>query len=502
MSVKNFPSDPDRPQLRVLTKDKIEQIHQASLKVLSQTGVKVLLPEAVELMADAGCDVIDSDLVKIPSRLVEECLDSAPSSITVFDRNGQPALQLEGQNIHFGTGPTIQYVIDVETGQRRDTTMEDITKAARIVDYLPNLDYAMTMGMSGGIDPYSQGLNPVVTDRFDFAAMLLNTTKPLMFSNWNVEGLSDCYEMALAVRGGSESNFRKSPFIMVYCEPTTPLIHDRDPLELALFCAEKSIPLLNVSGPVAGASAPVTLAGCLVLSNTEMLSGLVIAQLKNKGAPVIYGGGASPLDMRTSVNLYGGPQFCLDHIALKELADFYNLPDFNTGGCTDAKTLDQHAAIDYTMSLVQSALVGSNLIHDVGYMESGYTACWEGIVMADEIIDYLKNFLKGIPVDKESLALDLIHKQGPGGSFVAEKHTFDHFRSVWYPKLMNRDSHANWTKAGSKDLKTKLTEKVQDILANHRPEPLDEQIVRTVEGILERAKERHPVQERAAAPLR
>ncbi len=162
-------------------------------------------------MADAGCEVIDSDLVKIPSRLVEECLDAAPSSITVFDRNGQPALQLEGQNIHFGTGPTIQYVLDVETGQRRDTTMDDIAKAARIVDYLPNLDYAMTMGMSGGVDPRSHDLDPVVTDRFDFAAMLLNTTKPLMFSNWSVEGLSDCYEMAVTVRGGSESNFRKSP---------------------------------------------------------------------------------------------------------------------------------------------------------------------------------------------------------------------------------------------------------------------------------------------------
>ncbi len=198
--MKNISIDLDRPQIRLLTMEKIERIHQASLKVLSQTGVKVLLPEAVELMADAGCDVVDADLVKIPSRLVEECLAAAPSSITVYDRTGHQAMQLEGQNIHFGTGPTIQYVIDVETGQRRDTTMEDIAKAARIVDYLPNLDYAMTMGMSVGIGLHSYGLNPVVTDRFDFAAMLLNTTKPLMFSNWSVEGLSDCYDMAVAVR--------------------------------------------------------------------------------------------------------------------------------------------------------------------------------------------------------------------------------------------------------------------------------------------------------------
>lgn len=171
---------------------------------------------------------------------------------------------------------------------------------------------------------------------------------------------------------------------------------------------KKFIPLLNISGPVAGGSSPVTLAGSLALSNAELLSALVISQLKNKGAPMVYGGSTGPLDMRTGVNIYSGPECWLNNIAIKELALFYDLPDFNTAGASDAKLLDQQAGVDYMAGIMQAMLAGSNLIHDVGYIESGYTASWEGIVMGDEIIDFMKSFLKGIPVDEETLALEAI----------------------------------------------------------------------------------------------
>ncbi len=495
MTIDNLSINLDRPQIRVLSPEKIEQLHEATMHVLATTGVRVRLPEVVELLVAAGCEVVDGDIVRIPRRLVEECLDMAPDSITLYDRAGkEKAMQLEGMNVHFGTGPTIQYVLDPETGERRDSTREDIGRAARIVDCLPNLDYAMTMGMTGGVTPQQLGLNPMVTDRFDFAAMLLNTTKPLMFSNWSLDGLKDCYEMGVVARDGDEDSLRDRPFMMVYCEPTTPLMHDRDPLELAMFCANRSIPVFNISGSVAGGTAPVTLAGCLVLSNAELLSGLVVSQLTKKGAPVVYGGSTGPLDMRTSVSIYSGPEAWLIQIAVKEMATFYKLPDFNTAGASDSKRLDQQAAVDYTASIMQAMLAGSNVTHDLGYMESGYTASWEGIVLADEIIDFLKSFIKGIPVNEETLALDVIEKQGPGGNFMAERHTFDHFRYVWQPKLFDRGNHANWVKAGSKSLGTKLTERVRDILANHTPEALDDAKVQQVESILERAKDRYPVE--------
>jgi len=479
-----------RPQLQLLSFNQINQIHLSSLEVLERTGINVLLPEAIDILRQAGADVTDKNRVRIPSYLVEEALRLAPSRITISDRKGKPTMYLEGHNTYYGTGPTMQYVIDVDSGKRRDSSKEDIEKAALICDYLDNIDFVLTMGMTGSINPSTSGMDPQITDRYDFEAMLSNTTKPLIFSNWSLEGLSDCYDMAVAVRGSAE-NFRRNPFIIHYAEPTTPLIHTQEPLEQLLFCAEKGIPIIYVSGPVMGGTSPVTMAGTLVISNAEFLSGLVIAQLKRKGAPVIYGGGGSPLDMRSSVNVYSGPDFCLNHIALKEIASFYGLPDFNTGGCTDAKVLDQQAAMEAALSLFQAGLVGSNLVHDIGYMESGLTACWELIILADEIIDEIKFFLKGIEVNKATLAIELIDKVGPGGNFLTEEHTLKHFKEIWYPKVMNRDNYKKWVQDGSKPLDTILNEKVKWIFENHKPEPLSEEVKGEIEKILERAKEKY-----------
>jgi len=257
-----------------------------------------------------------------------------------------------------------------------------------------------------------------------------------------------------------------------------------------LFCAEKGVPLIYVSGPVMGGTAPVTLAGTLIISNVEFLSGLVIAQLKQKGAPVIYGGLSSPMDMYTTVNIYSGPESYLIQIAVKEIASYYGPPDFECGGFTDAKVLDQQAAMEAGLSLFQAGLAGNNLVHDVGYMESGLTACWELIVMADEIIDEIRHFLKGIEVNKETLAVEAIDKVGPGGNFLIEEHTLKHFKETWYPKLINRDTYENWVRDGSKPLGEVLNEKVKWILENHKPEPLPEEIKGKIKEILKKAEKK------------
>jgi len=473
-----------RPRIQLLSSDQIYQIHLSSLKVLERTGVNVLLPEAVDLLREAGADVTGEKRVRIPSHLVEEALRSAPRRITISDRNGKPAMFLEDHNIHYGTGTDTKFTIDLYSGKRRASKGEDVEKAALICDYLPNIDF---VGSMGGVS--ASEVNPLVSDRHNFARMIYNTTKPILFTSWGLAGLSDIYDMAVAVRGSAE-NFRRNPFIMLYTEPTSPLQHTREALEELLFCAEKSIPLIYVSGPVMGGTAPVTLAGALIISNAEFLSGLVIAQLKHKGAPVIYGGGSTPMDMRTTVDIYSGPESYLNRIAVKEIASYYGLPDFNTGGFTDSKILDQQAAIEASISLVRAGLAGSNLIHDIGYVESGLTACWGSIVMADEIIDEIKSILKGIEVNEETSALDVIDKIGPGGHFLEEEHTLKHFKEIWYPKLINRDTYENWVRDGSKSLGEVLNEKVKWILGNHKPEPLSEEVKGKIKEILKKAEKK------------
>ena len=471
-----------RPQLQLLSSDQIYQIHLSSLEILERTGVKVLLPEAVNLLREAGADVTAKNRVRIPSFLVEEALSFTPHRITISDRNGKPAMFLEDHNTYYGTGTDTKFTLDSYSGERRNSKGEDIEKAALICDYLPNIDF---VGSMGGVSVNE--INPILSDRQNFIRILFNTAKPILFTSWSLAGLSDIYDMVVAVRGSAE-NFRRNPFIIHYAEPTTPLKHAQEPLQELLFCAEKGIPIVYVSAPVTGGTAPVTLAGALALSNAEFLSGLVIAQLKHKGAPIIYGGLAGPLDMHTTVNLYAGPEVYLNHIAIKEMASYYGLPDFNTGGCTDAKILDQQAAIEATFSLLQAGLAGSSLLHDVGYIESGLTASWELIVMADEIIDEIKHFLKGIEVNQETLAVDVIDKVGPEGNFLAEEHTLRHFREIWYSKLINRDIYENWVRDGSKPLGKVLNEKVKWILENHKPEPLSEEVKGKIKEILERAE--------------
>jgi len=467
-----------RLRLQLLRKDQIKQIHLASLEILERTGVQVMLPEALDLLEKAGAWILSENMVKIPSHLVEEALRSAPSRITIYDRNGSPAMRFEGFNAHFGPGTDTTFVMDIETGERRPTKGQDVARVARLCDALSNIDFVASMG---GVS--REECDPNLSDRHNFALMLNNTTKPILFTAWSLEGLKGIHRMASVVCGGQKA-LELKPFMIHYAEPITPLQHAPESLQKLLFCAENRIPCAYVSAPIMGATSPVTVAGTVALQNAEFLSGLVISQLKRKGTPILYGGGGTPMDMKTSVNVYSGPEAFLVHVAGKEMATYYGLPDFNTGGCSDAKVLDQQAAAEASVSLMQAGMAGSSMVHDVGYLESGLTASCEMIVLSDELIDMIKYILKGVTVDAESLATDLINKVGPGGNYLQEKHTMEHFRNVWYPKLLDRANHKRWTEGGEKDLWKVLNERVKTILGEHKPEPLAGDVMETIEGIL------------------
>ena len=473
-------------RLKVLGDQKLEQIHRTTLQVLENTGVKVCLPRAVEMLKKAGAEVEEPDRVRIPAGLVEDAVAASPASVTVFNRNGREAMRLEDERTHYGTGPTVPMVLDPFGGERRGSCQGDIERAALLCDALENIDYVMSMGLSGGSDPKSQGLHPAFTDRLDFAAMLRHTVKPIIFSAWSLRGLSDIHDMAAAVAGGKQALAAK-PLAIHYSEPTSPLVHGSSSLERLLFCADKRMPLVYMGGPLAGGTAPVTLAGQLVLSNAECLSGLVLHQLRSPGAPFIYGSGSNPMDMRTTLAPYCSPDAYLSNIAGKELSDYYGLPDFNYGGVSDSNAMDGQMTWEAGFSLLQAELCGSNLVHDVGYMETGMTACLELIVFCDEVIDELRHFKKGVAVDAEHLAAEVIDQVGPGGSYMGHAHTFKHFRDIWYPTLRNRERFEKWAQAGGLSLEKQLNARVRHILETHHPDPLPPGCEFQIEAILKKA---------------
>lgn len=470
-----------RPHITLFSEFQRQKIHSAVLDLLENTGVKILASEAREVLEGAGVKITEQNLAKIPSYLVKKALRSAPERVMISDRNGEEAMTLERHNTYFGTGSDLQYTVDPFTGKRRRSKKKDIGNAALICDYLENIDFVMSMGLASDV-------KESLADRHHFQKMVSNTSKPIIFTAWGLQGLKDIYKMAVEVTGSREE-LEKNPFILHYAEPSTPLRHSKEALQKLLFCAENRLPLIYISAPAMGGTAPVTVAGATVLSMAEFLSGLVIAQLKNEGAPVICGGGSSPLDMKTSTFSYAAPENWLSEIAIKEMSSFYGVPVFGEGGVSDAKSFDQQAALENAITLILVGLGGTNLIHDVGYIESGYTASYESIVLGNEVIGELKRFLKGVDVSEESLATQVIDEVGPGGNFLTEEHTMKRFKSeVWEPQYLNRENYEAWDKSGRMNLGDRLNEEVRRILDEYQPASLEGEKRNRLEEIVKEAE--------------
>jgi trimethylamine--corrinoid protein Co-methyltransferase len=462
---------------RVLTRGQIDQIHDASMKVLEQTGVRVDSSEARALLKDAGAFVSGDGTVRIPARLIEWAAGVAPSNLTIYDRTGREAMRLGRRRSYFGTGSDTPNVIDPRTDERRPAVLSDIADFARVCDALPSIDFVMCMGIASDLEPATAELHHAL-------AMLRNTTKPFVFTALDLAAARNLTAMLDVVAGGREA-FRERPFALMYNEPVSPLGFARDNMEKLLLAAEIGVPSVFMSGLLCGGTSPVTAAGGLVLGNAESLAGVLIAQLKRKGAPVVSGGGILGMDMRAMTPSYSTPEFMLTMAAMAELAQYYGLPSWGYAGCSDAKTFDAQAAADTAEWVLMAALSGSNLVHDIGFLESGLTSSFDQLVFADEVIAKCARMVGGIAVDEESLATAAIAEVGHGGHFLSHRHTAKHFRENWPSGLEDRKTHGSWVAAGSQTMAQRIRAKVLDLLETHEPPELsadvDAELVRLVE---------------------
>jgi len=452
------------PQLEILTEDEREMIFSAALEILERTGMKIEHKEGLSLLGKAGA-CIEGKIAHIPSYMIKEALRTAPSKILIYNRDGEPAMRLEGFHYYFGTGSDCPNILDSFTGEIRHFTRADIAKGAVIADALPHIDFLMSMGLISDKRVH-------VTDLYQFQEMVFNSPKPIIFTSHGQRGNEDIIRMASIVAGGEEE-LRRKPFIIHYIEPTSPLKTSKEAIDTLLLTSEKGIPLIYTPCAAAGATSPATLAGTLAQTLAESLSGLVISQLRNKGAPVILGGVITAMDMKTTAYLYGGPEFHLMSAALAEMAHYLNMPVFGTAGCSDSKVVDEQAAIEATLSIALQTLSGANLIHDVGYLGSGLIGSFDMLVMSNEVIGMAKRIMRGIEIDEEHLVLDVIHNVGPKGDFLSERHTLEHFKAEhWHPELLDRQSYDKWAKGGHKSLGERVNEKTRAILEEHKPKPL------------------------------
>jgi trimethylamine--corrinoid protein Co-methyltransferase len=455
-----------KPKLSVLSDDQIEQIHLATLEVLERTGVQITHPRALELLDGAGARV-DGNRVRLPAWIVEEAIRQAPSRVVLGQRNGDRTVLLESDKSWFG--PTVDCVdyLDPFTNERRRFTSDDCRLTATVADALPNYTWVMTIGMAADSPPE-------IGDRVIARQVLTYCRKPMVFCSKDLASVRDIYDMAVLIAGG-EDRFRRAPTIAPLTDPISPLLQYDPTIDKLLFCAEKGIPVVHLAAPQAGSTAPATFAGTVVQGTAESLSGLVLTQLVRPGAPFIFGAFTTIMDMSTTIFSYGAPEMSLMVAATVQLAHRYGLPVMGTGGCSDAKFPDPQAAAEATFSCLSSALSGANLIHEPGQLDHGSVASPAYIVLVNEVLHLVKQYMRGVPVNDETLALDVIDRVGPGQHFLQEDHTFDHFREVWYSQLFDRSINAQWVEEGAVHFEARLREQTSQAM-EYRPPRLPEDI--------------------------
>ena len=470
-----------RPGFRILDKAQIGRIHDAVLRILDEVGVRVNHPEALDLLAGHGARVMGDNLVQFPSNLIEDAIASAPSNLVIYSRNKNPVMDLGGRRSYFGTGTDLPKTVDLETREIRNTRADDIVASTIISDALSNIDFIGSYGLPGDVPA---GLHYIRC----FQLEVENSIKPIFFTAESEDDLSVIWEMACAIAGGPQA-LADHPFLISYNEPTSPLAHSKEALGKLMFCARNRIPVNYAPALLAGSTGPVTMAGALIVAVAEALSGLVIHQFAQKGAPISSGVAATTMDMLEATVSYTSPEFRLTHSACADLFHHYGLPVWGTAGCSDSQYPDLQTGAEYGFTLLNAALDGANLIHDCGYLGQGFVASPEMIIFADETIGMVKRYMRGFEIDSAHLALDVIKQVGPGGNFLQERHTLDFFsKEHWQPGIFNRKNLPNWIKDGQKKTDEKLIEKARDILATHRPEPLAADIKNELDRTWEKAR--------------
>ncbi len=471
------------PQFRILSDTQIQALCDAAMEILESTGVLVHHSDAVEILRGAGAKVQVRDStkfnVKIPPYLVEKAIRTVPKRFTVYNRRGERALLVEGQNVYFGTNASAINYSDPLTGEMRLFGPEDSANAARVADYLDHIDFVMFGGQLGDC------ISSKISDRITFKQVVRSTNKPIMFCCYSRQAAQDILDMAELVVGGYEQ-YHNRPFLMHYSEPISPLVHGFEGLDKLLFCADHSIPVTYIPMPLGGATTPATLAAILAVNIAEVLSGLVIHQLRKEGAPFVFGGIPSVMDARTMAFPYGAPESTLLISCLTEISHHFGLPMFGTAGFTDSKLLDVQAGVEVAFSVLMAALSGAHLVHDVGLFSTAPSLSFELMVLGNEIIRWVEHVMQGISITPETLCLDLIHKVGPGGNFLQEDHTYDHYREWYFSRFFDRNSHEKWVEEGRQTMLAHLQKKVQSILQDHCPEPLPEDVVRILNDMEEK----------------
>jgi trimethylamine---corrinoid protein Co-methyltransferase len=452
--------------LKVLSDLEIKQIHDATVEILTQCGIKMAYRPMLEFLKQQGLAVdIESGIVRFTRAALDDALAATPRQFEVFDREGRLVFVLGDRKAKIAAGHNAVFWVDTETGQTRRSTVADVELFARICQELECIDMI-------GIPVMPQDVaNPKATLPYAVRATIANSTKPIFFSTDNCKANRACIELLRAAFAG---DFQDQVYGISQLSSTSPLYWEHGVLEAIMDTVPTGVPLAILPEPIAGFTAPYTLAGMVTMNNAECLSGLVMIQLLRRGAKFLYANSWTTFDMRTAAALVGSTETTICRIAGAQLARFYNLPCHTTAPNSDNHAHDEQNAWEKTFSQFCAVAAGNDLIVNCGMFATGLTCSHEQLLMDEEISAMSRRISQGMEVNAETIAADLIQQIGPHGQgYLTAEHTLRWLRSAEYiqPRLSIRGNRANWEAQGAKDTYQLAREKVRK-LAQQPPKPL------------------------------
>ncbi len=467
---------------KLLTDESIYKIHEAVMEIFEEIGFQVNSEASLELLKKAGARIDrKKNVVRIPRVTVLRLIRMAPHQVRLCGRDKKHDALLGDKRVYTGTGGTALYIYEPESNNRRQATLDDLKNITKLVDQLDNIHLLLLPTYPNDI-PYEQ------VDVNRFFAGLNGTAKHVMGGVYTMEGIKEVIRMAEIIAGSSQA-LRDHPIISMIICTISPMKIDSKYGDMLLEIARSGIPVVCPAEPLCGATSPITLAGTVAIQTADSLMGVMLTQLANPGTPVIFGSVASSTDLSDLKYIAGSVEMGLLNAAGAQMAQFYRLPYYATGGMTDSKVLDAQSGYESAITNLLCALSGANFIHDsAGLMEFALSVCLEKLVIDNEILGMVMRAVDGIRVQDETLAMDVIREVGPGGHFVTNKHTRRFMRtSHFHPNISDRNYREDWEKQGEKHTWQRAAEEVKSLLANKSyslPDSIRQQILSEIPGIV------------------
>ncbi|SJZ69247.1 trimethylamine methyltransferase family protein [Selenihalanaerobacter shriftii] len=459
--------------LKFLNEEQKEKVHQKTLDILREIGVRVENKKALELFDEKGAEVdFDEEIVRLPNSMVEEAIDSAPSKVILYGREDKHNIELGGTNVYLGTGGTAVNVLDIDTGERRRATSKDVVNTAKLVQSLDNIDFFVVP-----VFPDDAGKEGADEARF-FNAMK-NTTKHIMGGIYTLEGQKKVIDAAVRI-AGSEEALKEKPFISFIANIMSPLTMERDYTDYFRYAVERGVPVVGPPAPIAGATSPIALPGTIVQTNAEALFMVIFSQIIEPGAKTLYSVVPTTMDMKSSDFRFSSIEMGMMNSACAEMAQYYDLPIYNTAGVSDSKVPDIQAGYEKMSNILLAALSGANYIHDAaGLLNTGMSVAYEQYVIDNQMLGMAKRVLRGLEFSEDRLAYDEIKEVGPGGNFLTQASTLQYMRTEFFDDaLYDATDWEDWVKDGGPDARERAKDIAREIIAQDSESLVDEELLK------------------------